>query len=225
MIRNDLINTTHFDFNFSMSEQLKKCDRCQRSYHFNVYQRHISENQCLKRNQHRLPFQSVKQRTIRIGDRIYSVQPENSNAEVKTTISPVVSKTKTRSESMTRKSKVQPTSTQKPILSQSPKYVPRSLNRNAVLPPIDQTFTHAVSPPTRKAKTWTRTTKSSSNRKVISPINIPTCSDFSMGRHSGRRIVSDEFERFSPRLSSTPPRPITYKKTKVRLPPLLRPWR
>lgn len=59
--------------NASNSKQFEICDRCQRRYHVDVYQRHIRENQCLKRNSHRLPFQSIKQRTIRIGDQIYSI--------------------------------------------------------------------------------------------------------------------------------------------------------
>ncbi len=54
------------------------CDRCQRRYDVNVYQRHRNENQCIKRNHHRLPFESIKQRSIQIGDRIYSVQRKSN---------------------------------------------------------------------------------------------------------------------------------------------------
>lgn len=57
-------------------DDLQTCSLCQRRYNINVYQRHITENQCIKRNQHRLPFQSIKQRTIRIGDRVFSVQQQ-----------------------------------------------------------------------------------------------------------------------------------------------------
>lgn len=54
--------------------ELLTCDRCQRRYHIEVYHRHRDEKQCIKRNQSRLPFQSIKQRSIQIGDQIFSVQ-------------------------------------------------------------------------------------------------------------------------------------------------------
>jgi hypothetical protein len=59
------------------TNDLRTCDRCQRRYHVDVYQRHLSANQCLKRNHPRTPFQSVKQRSIRVGDRIFSVQTQS----------------------------------------------------------------------------------------------------------------------------------------------------
>lgn len=57
--------------------ELITCDLCQRSYNLNVYQRHRNKNQCIKRNQHRLPFESIKQRSIQIGDEIFSVQEKS----------------------------------------------------------------------------------------------------------------------------------------------------
>ncbi|UJR36612.1 hypothetical protein I4U23_029332 [Adineta vaga] len=56
--------------------QLITCNLCQRSYNIDVYKRHINENQCIKRNHHRLPFESIKQRSIQIGDKIFSVQQQ-----------------------------------------------------------------------------------------------------------------------------------------------------
>lgn len=63
------------------SNDFQICDRCQRRYHIEVYQRHIAENQCLKRNHRRLPFQSIKQRTVRVGDRIFSVEQLTKNQQ------------------------------------------------------------------------------------------------------------------------------------------------
>ena len=61
--------------------RLITCDLCQRRYNINVYQRHRNENQCIKRNQSRLPFESIKQRSIQIGDQIFPVQkhPQKTN--------------------------------------------------------------------------------------------------------------------------------------------------
>ncbi|CAF1031718.1 unnamed protein product [Adineta ricciae] len=56
--------------------QLIRCHLCQRNYNSEVYKRHINENQCIKRNQHRLPFESIRQRSIQIGDKIFSVQQQ-----------------------------------------------------------------------------------------------------------------------------------------------------
>ena len=60
------------------ADDFQTCSLCKRRYSFDVYQRHITENQCTKRNQHRLPFQSIKQRTVRIGDRVFSVQQQKN---------------------------------------------------------------------------------------------------------------------------------------------------
>jgi len=65
------MSTTNLEHN-----RLITCDLCKRRYNFNVYQRHRNENQCIKRNHHRLPFESIKQRSIRIGDKIFSVQQQ-----------------------------------------------------------------------------------------------------------------------------------------------------
>ena len=56
--------------------QLIRCHLCQRNYSSEVYKRHINESQCIKRNQHRLPFESIRQRSIQIGDKIFSVQQQ-----------------------------------------------------------------------------------------------------------------------------------------------------
>jgi hypothetical protein len=56
--------------------QFVTCDLCKRRYNINVYKRHINENQCIKRNHSRLPFESIKQRSIQIGDKIYSIQKQ-----------------------------------------------------------------------------------------------------------------------------------------------------
>jgi hypothetical protein len=45
--------------------QFVTCDLCKRRYNINVYKRHINENQCIKRNQHRIPFESIKQRQFK----------------------------------------------------------------------------------------------------------------------------------------------------------------
>lgn len=60
----------------SEHNQLITCHLCQRRYNADVYKRHIDESQCVKRNQHRLPFESIKQRSIQIGDKIFSVQQQ-----------------------------------------------------------------------------------------------------------------------------------------------------
>ena len=62
--------------------ELRTCDLCQRRFSLPVYQRHVTENQCLKRNHHRLPFESIKQRSIRIGDKIISVRPPKPTDDV-----------------------------------------------------------------------------------------------------------------------------------------------
>ncbi|CAF1321972.1 unnamed protein product [Adineta steineri] len=53
------------------------CDFCKRRYNIKVYERHISENQCIKRNNHRLPFESVKQRSVHVGDEIIPIQQQS----------------------------------------------------------------------------------------------------------------------------------------------------
>ncbi|CAF0733633.1 unnamed protein product [Adineta steineri] len=53
------------------------CDLCKRRYNIKVYERHISENQCIKRNNHRLPFESVKQRSVHVGDEIIPIQQQS----------------------------------------------------------------------------------------------------------------------------------------------------
>ncbi|CAF0787379.1 unnamed protein product [Rotaria sordida] len=62
-------------------DELITCDLCKRRYNINVYKRHISENQCIKRNQRRLPFESIKQRSIRIGDNIFSIQQQQQQQQ------------------------------------------------------------------------------------------------------------------------------------------------
>ncbi|CAF4466358.1 unnamed protein product, partial [Rotaria magnacalcarata] len=57
------------------------CELCKRRYNVDVYKRHINENQCIKRNQHRLPFESIKQRSIRIGDKIFSIQEQKQQQQ------------------------------------------------------------------------------------------------------------------------------------------------
>jgi hypothetical protein len=87
----------------------------------------------------------------------------------------------------------------------------------------------------RKAYTWTRSSKQSTIRDVISPIHIPTFRDSSSGpSHDlvpipfNQNYDNDEFERYSPTPPSTPKyqqnfvfneqqtvlRPTTYQKTK-----------
>ena len=56
--------------------ELIMCDLCKRRYNTNVYKRHVNENQCIKRNHRRLPFESIKQRTLRIGDKVFSIQQQ-----------------------------------------------------------------------------------------------------------------------------------------------------
>jgi len=69
------MSTTNLEHN-----ELITCDLCKRRYNINVYKRHRNEKQCIKRNHHRLPFQSIKQRSIQIGDAIFSVQqPQKTN--------------------------------------------------------------------------------------------------------------------------------------------------
>jgi hypothetical protein len=63
------MSTTNLEHN-----QLITCDLCKRRYNINVYKRHRNEKQCIKRNRHRLPFESIKQRSIQIGDAIFNVQ-------------------------------------------------------------------------------------------------------------------------------------------------------
>ncbi|CAF1340922.1 unnamed protein product [Adineta steineri] len=53
------------------------CDLCKRRYNIKVYERHISENQCIKRNNHRLLFESVKQRSVHVGDEIIPIQQQS----------------------------------------------------------------------------------------------------------------------------------------------------
>jgi hypothetical protein len=67
--------------------ELITCDLCKRHYNINVYKRHITESQCLKRNHPRLPFQSIKQRSIRIGDKTFAVkqqQQKNKDVQIST---------------------------------------------------------------------------------------------------------------------------------------------
>jgi hypothetical protein len=66
------MSTTNLEHN-----QLITCDLCKRHYNINVYKRHRNENQCIKRNYPRLPFESIKQRSIQIGDKIFSVQQQS----------------------------------------------------------------------------------------------------------------------------------------------------
>lgn len=66
------MSTTNLEHN-----ELITCDLCKRRYNIDVYQRHINENQCIKRNQRRLPFESIKQRSIQIGDKVFSIQPKS----------------------------------------------------------------------------------------------------------------------------------------------------
>jgi hypothetical protein len=70
----------------------------------------------------------------------------------------------------------------------------------------------------RKAYTWTRSSKQSSIRDVISPIHIPTFRDSSSGPSHDRVPIplnqnydDDEFERYSP----TPPSTPKYKQDKT----------
>jgi len=70
------MSTTNLEHN-----ELIKCDLCNRRYNINVYQRHRNENQCIKRNHHRLPFESIKQRSIQIGDQIFSVQQQQQQQQ------------------------------------------------------------------------------------------------------------------------------------------------
>jgi hypothetical protein len=70
------MSTTNLEQN-----ELIKCDLCNRRYNINVYQRHRNENQCIKRNHHRLPFESIKQRSIQIGDQIFSVQQQQQQQQ------------------------------------------------------------------------------------------------------------------------------------------------
>jgi hypothetical protein len=112
------------------------------------------------------------------------------------------------------------TVSQQPVITHSPKirnsqgsttskYQPSPSNRN------DQTFSHeqtnSASRLMRKAYTWTRSSKQSINRDVISPIHIPTfCEPSSGPSHDqipipfNQNYDNDEFERYSPTPLSTP---------------------
>jgi hypothetical protein len=317
--------------------ELITCDLCQRRYNINVYQRHRNENQCIKRNYHRLPFESIKQRSIQIGDQIYSVQqqskhktedvnnrekrkqqisakqyqeklpkisPSNNHRRTleqeqakqllerrtkyqppwiqkrsnftKDHLNPIVIQkkhssqkivdrgispkklpsrerpppptTKFKNDDLPIKSNRQQlfsknkkipfsvsdrrghnhTVSQQPILTHSPKHQPISTSKT---PPyqtnhVDQTYsreqTNSASRPARKANTWTRSSKQSTNRDGISPIQIPTFCDSSSGPSHDRIILpsnqnyddDDEFERYSP----TPPSTPKYQLEKNKLP-------
>ena len=303
--------------------QLITCDLCQRRYNIDVYSRHRNENQCIKRNQSRLPFESIKQRSIQIGDQIFSVQAAQKNIDERMAknrekrkqqipvknnnhkqspeqlqrILPTNSRRRTLEQAkqlLQRRTKYQPPWIQKrsnltkanatvlqtkdvshkivdrgtsppttkflnddlpiktklfskndkippsvsdhlrhnplpfqqPIPTHSPKTRTSQVNR------IDQTFSHeqpnSASRPARKANTWTRSSKQSTNRDVISPIRIPTFCESSSGPSHDQIIVpsnqnydDDEFERYSPTPPPTPKynqkimiRPNTYQKAK-----------
>ena len=299
--------------------ELVTCDRCQRRYNIEVYHRHRDANQCIKRNQSRLPFQSIKQRSIQIGDQVFSVPPSEKNSERKKQL---ITKPKQSQEQLQRflpsnsrrraleeakqllerRTKYQPPwiqkrssltkphplkaddilprsnhrsrkmvdqSTQKshsydrlspprtkfptddlpikssnsnhlrhhqqPILTHSPKKtrVHQSIPTSKPLQPpmheVDQTFSHepltSASRSIRKANTWTRSSKQSTNRDLISPIQIPTYNESSADRMALPSNLNyddddDEFERYSP--TPTPrcieqqalQRPSTYQKSK-----------
>lgn len=307
--------------------ELVTCDRCQRRYDIEVYHRHRDANQCIKRNQSRLPFQSIKQRSIQIGDQVFSVRSSEKNAERKKQL---ITKPKQSQEQLQRflpsntrrraleqakqllerRTKYQPPwiqkrsssikphplkvddslsrsnhrsrnlvdqSTQKshsydrlspprtkfptddlpiksssknekvtlstsnrsryhhqPILTHSPKKtrvhqsIPTSKPRQPPIHEVDQTFSHepvtSASRSVRKANTWTRSSKQSTNRDLISPIQIPTYNEFSTDRmtlpSNQNYDDDDEFERYSP--TPTPrcieqqalQRPRTYQKSK-----------
>lgn len=279
------------------------CDRCQRRYNIDVYHRHRDANQCIKRNQSRLPFQSIKQRSIQIGDQIFSVRPSEKNIErmKQLTIKPKQSQEQLQrflpsnnrrraleqaKQLLERRTKYQPPwiqkrsslgkphvlndpqrnhrsdqSTQKsplrtkfptddlpvksslknekttpnrpryhrqPIATHSPnktrihQSIPTSKLVQSPKHEVDQTFSRepitSASRSVRKANTWTRSTKQSTNRDLISPIQIPTFNESSADRMAlpfNSNYDDDEFERYSP--TPTPryiERPRTYQKSK-----------
>ena len=307
------------------------CDRCQRHYNIEVYHRHREENQCIKRNQTRLPFQSIKQRSIQIGDHLFSVQPPEKKSGKKKPSIPVNTKSATRSHEplqrflpsnsrrrtleqakqlLERRTKYQPPwiqkrsnstktqpskvsaaalqgkdcsykmvdqSTQKshssdrsspprtkfptddlpiksnngksisitsnpsrhhhhhqqPVLTNSPKTrvfqnISTSKPLQSQMHQVDQTFSreplNSACRPIRKANTWTRSSKQSGNRDVISPIHIPTFDESSSDRIAlpvNQNYDDDEFERYSPtptprciEQQTTMKRPATYQKSK-----------
>jgi hypothetical protein len=109
------------------------------------------------------------------------------------------------------------TVSKQPILTHSPKIPTSHASTTAKYQSnrVDQTFSHeqtsSASRPMRKAYTWTRPSKQSSIRDVISPIQIPTFHESSSGPSHGRvskpfnkNYEDDEFERYSPTPPSTP---------------------
>jgi hypothetical protein len=307
--------------------ELITCDLCQRRYNRNVYNRHRKENQCLKRNQHRLPFESIKQRSIQIGDQIFSVQQQQKitdgqisnnrekrkqqilkNQEKIQRIIPSNNRRRTLEQAkqlLERRTKYQPPWIQKrsnfikviqakdlsnntvdqgpspkklsqrrerppppttkfknddlpiksnrkktvfeglkisiavsdrreqnppisqqPIFTHSPKTRTSQLSTTSKYQPnrVDQTFSHepvnSASRLTRKAYTWTRSSKQSTNRDVISPIHIPTFCESSAGPSHDQIALpfnqnydDDEFERYSP----TPPSTPKYQQEKIEM--------
>ena len=118
-------------------------------------------------------------------------------------------------------------------MTHSPKIRTSQISITSKHPPnrVDQTYSHeqpnSASRPMRKAYTWTRSSKQSTIRDVISPIHIPTFCDSSSGpSHDlvpipfNQNYDNDEFERYSPTPPSTPKyqqtvlRPTTYQKAK-----------
>jgi hypothetical protein len=100
------------------------------------------------------------------------------------------------------------TRSQLPVLTHSPKI------RTSQAPitskyQANRTFSNeqndSLCRPMRKAYTWTRPSKQSSIRDVISPIQIPTFSESSRVQITvNQNYDDDEFERYSPTPPSTP---------------------
>jgi hypothetical protein len=114
------------------------------------------------------------------------------------------------------------TVSKQPILTHSPK-IPTS-HAYTTSNRVDQTFSHEQSSSAfrsmRKANTWTRPSKQSSVRNVISPIQIPTFHESSSGPSHDRVSIpcnqnyeDDEFERYSP----TPPSTPKYQRDKIEI--------
>lgn len=308
------MSTTNLEHN-----ELITCDLCKRRYNINVYKRHRNENQCVKRNHHRLPFESIKQRSIQIGDKIFSVQQKSSEKTNDTQISNRQDKRKQqisnhhhKQQHQEKLQRILPINNHRRTLEQAKqllqrriKYLPPWIqkrpnitkeyrtniqakgsfhniidrqispkkshsrerppppttkfknddlpiksnpkktfisvsdrrNRNHLVPQqpiitkspkirtsqktntsknqsnrIDQT--NSASQSIRKAYTWTRSSKQTTNRDVISPIHIPTFYESSSGPFHDRIPIpinqnydDDEFERYSPSPISTPKYP------------------
>jgi len=121
------------------------------------------------------------------------------------------------------------TVSQQPVITHSPKIrnsqaSTTSKHQQSPSNRADQTFSHeqtnSASRTMRKAYTWTRSSKQSINRDVISPIHIPTFCEPSAGPSHDRIPIpfnqnydNDEFERYSP----TPPSTPKYQQDKVEI--------